>query len=99
MAGHHGWKEAWPSSFPARRGTRRFLERYFAEELDQRIGNIAAGALLSFFLEEVGPLVYNQAVGQVQQRLHDRVQELDIDFNEDEFQYWRRRSQPSRPRK
>ena len=75
------------------------IERYFAEELDQRIGNIAAGALLSFFLEEVGPLVYNQAVGQVQQRLHNRVQELDIEFNEDEFQYWRRRSQPSRPRK
>ena len=50
------------------------IERHFAEELDQRIGNIAAGALLTFFLEEVGPLVYNQAVGQVQQRLHDRVQ-------------------------
>lgn len=67
------------------------LERYFAEELDQRIGNIAAGALLNFFLEEVGPLAYNQAVGQVQERLQERIQELDIDFHEAGFQYWRRR--------
>jgi uncharacterized protein (DUF2164 family) len=66
------------------------IERYFAEELDQRIGNIAAGALLSFFLEEIGPLVYNQAVSQVQERLQERIQELDIEFNEEEFQYWHR---------
>ena len=45
------------------------IERYFSEELDQRIGNIGAGALLSFFLEEIGPLVYNQAVSEVQERL------------------------------
>lgn len=74
------------------------LERYFAEELDQRIGNIAAGALLTFFLEEVGPLVYNQAVAQVQERLQERVQELDIEFHEDPFQYRRRRQAASKKR-
>lgn len=77
------------------------IERYFQEELDQRIGNIAAGALLSFMLEEIGPAIYNQAVQQVQQRLLERVQELDIDCHEDEFQYWRRRQKqpPSPPTK
>ena len=67
------------------------IERYFSEELDQRIGNIGAGASREL-LEEIGPLVYNQAVGQVQERLLQRIQELDIEFNEDAFQYWRRRS-------
>lgn len=71
------------------------IERYFTEELDQRVGNIAASALLSFFLEEIGPLVYNQAVSQVQERLQERLQELDIEFNEEEFQYWRRRQGPA----
>lgn len=75
------------------------IERYFAEELDQRIGNIGAGALLSFFLEEIGPLVYNQAVAQVQERLQARVQELDIEFNEEEFQYWRRRQAAAKPKR
>lgn len=75
------------------------IERYFTEELDQRIGNIAAGALLSYFLEEIGPLVYNQAVRQVQERLQERIQELDIEFNEDEFQYWRRRQAAMLPKR
>jgi uncharacterized protein (DUF2164 family) len=67
------------------------IERWFSAELDQRIGNITAGALLGFFLEEIGPLVFNQAVRKVQDRLQERVQELDFEFNEDGFQYWRRR--------
>lgn len=67
------------------------IERYFEQELDQRIGNIAAGALLGFIVEEIGPLIYNRAVQQVQERLLERAQELDIEFHEDEFQYWRRR--------
>ena len=69
----------------------RSIERYFADELDQRIGNLAAGALLGFFLQEIGPLVYNQAVADVQERLQQRVQELDIEFHEDAFTYWRQR--------
>lgn len=67
------------------------IERYFERELDQRIGNITAGALLAFFVEEVGPVIYNQAVREVQERLQMRVQELDIEHHEDEFAYWRRR--------
>ncbi|MBR7559197.1 DUF2164 family protein, partial [Mycobacterium tuberculosis] len=35
------------------------IHRYFTEQLDERLGNIQAGALLSFFLEEIGPAVYN----------------------------------------
>lgn len=67
------------------------IERYFQENMEQRIGNIAAGALLSFFVEEVGPSIYNQAVAEVQERLHNRITELDIEVHEDEFQYWRQR--------
>lgn len=68
------------------------IERYFQENMEERIGNIAAGALLAFFLEEVGPLIYNQAVAKVQERLQTRILELDIEFREDELQYWRRRT-------
>jgi len=64
------------------------IERYFREHLDERIGNIAAGALLGFVLEEIGPTIYNQAVADVQERLSARVGELDIEVHEDEFAYW-----------
>ena len=66
------------------------IERYFRENMEERIGNIAAGGLLSYFLEELGPLVYNKAVADVQERLQMRVAELDIEIHEDEFQYWRK---------
>lgn len=74
------------------------IERYFAENMDEKIGNIAAGALLGFFLEEVGPLVYNQAVAEAQERLQMRVNELDIELHEDEFQYWNRKGAPRKGR-
>lgn len=66
------------------------IERYFRENMEEPIGNIAAGGLLSFFLEELGPLVYNKAVADVQERLQQRILELDIEVHEDEFQYWRK---------
>lgn len=66
------------------------LEKYLSENFEQRVGNIAAGALLNFFIEEVGPSIYNKAVADVQERLAARIQELDLEIHEDEFQYWRR---------
>jgi len=66
------------------------IERYFQENMEERIGNVAAGALLNFFLEEIGPSVYNRAVAEVQERLQVRLSEIDLEVHEDEFQYWRR---------
>ena len=66
------------------------LERYFQVNMDEKIGNIAAGALLSFFVEEIGPVIYNMAVAEVQERLQTRVMEIDLEVNEDAFQYWRK---------
>lgn len=64
------------------------IQRYFEENKEEKIGNIAAGALLDFLLEELGPIVYNKAVSDVQERLQSRVMEVDIEVHEDEFQYW-----------
>jgi len=72
------------------------IERYFAENMDERIGNIAASALLNFFLEEIGPLVYNQAVAEVQERLAQRVAEIDLEVHEDPFTYWQKQGKAKR---
>jgi uncharacterized protein (DUF2164 family) len=68
------------------------IERYFKDELDEKIGNIRAAALLNFFIEEIGPSIYNQAVADVQERLIGRVTEVDIECHEDEFGYWIKRA-------
>ena len=66
------------------------IERYFQENMEEKIGNIAAAGLLSFFLEEIGPSVYNKAVADAQERVQARVLDLDFEVHEDEFAYWRK---------
>lgn len=74
----------------------RSIERYFEANMEERIGNIAAGALLNFFIEEIGPVFYNRAVADVQERLQTRIAELDLEVHEDEFAYWRKYDQQTR---
>ncbi|HEX2012421.1 MAG TPA: DUF2164 domain-containing protein [Roseateles sp.] len=75
------------------------IQRYFDLNMEgEKIGNIAAGALLGFFLEEIGPSIYNQAVGEAQERLQQRVAELDIEVHADEFGYWRKIDAAARKR-
>lgn len=66
------------------------IERYFVENMDEKIGNIAASGLLGFFLEDIGPSIYNKAVADVQERLQSRIAEVDIEVHEDEFGYWQK---------
>lgn len=72
------------------------IERWCREHLDEPVGNVTAGGLLGFLLEEIGPSIYNQAVADVQERLQARIAELDIEIHEEEFQYWRRRDAKTR---
>lgn len=66
------------------------IERYFKENMDERIGNLQAAALLNFFIEEIGPSIYNRAITEAQERLQARVNELDIECHADEFRYWQK---------
>ena len=72
----------------ARKDAIESILRYFEQNMDEKIGNVAADGLLRYFLEELGPVVYNKAVVDVQERLQARVMEVDMDVHEDEFQYW-----------
>ncbi|QGZ61896.1 DUF2164 domain-containing protein [Paraburkholderia acidisoli] len=72
------------------------IQRYFDTNMDEPIGNIAAGALLGFFLEEIAPAVYNQAIVDAQDSLQARIVELDIDLHEEPFKYWRKYAEPRR---
>jgi uncharacterized protein (DUF2164 family) len=75
-------------SSEARQALIASIQRYFQENMEEEIGNISAGALLGFFLAELGPVVYNKAVADVQARLQARVMEVDLEVYEEESQYW-----------
>ena len=64
------------------------IQRYFSENMDEDIGSLEAGSLLSFFMKELGPVIYNKAVADAQARLQERIEELDVEVYEAEFPYW-----------
>ena len=74
------------------------LKRYFEENLDP-IGDLPAGLLLGFFLEEIGPVIYNQAISDAQTRLTQRVADLNGELYADEFQYWPRQDSKRKSRR
>ena len=64
------------------------LQRYFEENLSEPIGDLPASLLLNYFLEEIGPAIYNRAIADAQDRLQQRVSDLSGELYADEFQYW-----------
>ena len=64
------------------------IQRYFEENLGEPIGALPAGLLLNFFLEEIGPAIYNQAVADAQARLQLQLADLTGELFADPMQYW-----------
>ncbi len=64
------------------------LKRYSEENMPEPLGDLPAGLLLDFFLEEIGPAVYNRAVTDAQVRLQQRVLDLSGEVYAEEFPYW-----------
>ena len=75
---------------PVRAAAIASLRRYFEENMAEPIGDLPAGLLLNYFLEEVGPVIYNQAIADAQARMTQRVSDLSGELYADELQYWSR---------
>lgn len=67
------------------------IKRFFSEELEEDIGDIKAKRVMDYFIKEIAPGVYNQAVSDVQKYLTDRTAELSDVFYADEFNYWKKK--------
>lgn len=67
------------------------IRQFFAEGLEQDIGDLKAGLVLDFFTREIGPSVYNQAIADAQESLERAVSDLSGVRYEPEFDYWRSR--------
>ncbi len=67
---------------------RASIKKYVAEHLDQDIGDLKADMLLEFCLKEIGPTIYNRAIGDAQAYFQGRVADLEGVCYEPEFAYW-----------
>jgi uncharacterized protein (DUF2164 family) len=66
------------------------IQQYFERNMPEAIRELPAGLLLNFFVEEIGPAIYNKAIADAQAWLSMRVADLSGELYEDEFQYWPR---------
>jgi uncharacterized protein (DUF2164 family) len=64
------------------------IQRYFQENMPEPIGDMAAGLLLNYFVEEIGPAIYNQAIADAQARIQQRLSDLEGELYAPELQYW-----------
>jgi len=60
------------------------IQDYFDEKRDESLGNLEAGFLLDFFLEQIAPLVYNRAVRDAQSLMQDKLIDIDGELFEPE---------------
>jgi uncharacterized protein (DUF2164 family) len=65
------------------------IKRYFAENMEDEIGDLKAKLLLDYCLQEMGPSVYNQAIADVQAVMQEKVADLDGSLYEPELGYWK----------
>jgi uncharacterized protein (DUF2164 family) len=66
------------------------LKRYAEENFAEPLGDLPAGLLLDFMLEEIGPAIYNKAIEDAQSRMQLRVADISGELFADPFQYWPR---------
>ncbi|HEY5483734.1 MAG TPA: DUF2164 domain-containing protein [Propionibacteriaceae bacterium] len=67
------------------------IRRFFAEELDDDIGDLKAERVLEFFAKEIVPSVYNQALADAQAYFLEKATDLGNVRYEPEFDFWRKR--------
>ena len=55
----------------------RAIKRYFANDLDQDIGDLKAQLFAEFIYEEIAPIIYAQAIHDAQVHLQDKLLDME----------------------
>lgn len=53
------------------------IRRFFEKELDEPVGDLKADLILEFFVRELGPQIYNQAVEDAHAFIQDKLIDLE----------------------
>ena len=67
------------------------IKRFFAENMDDEIGDLKAARVLEFCVREIGPSIYNQAIADAQARSTEMAYTPLFRSYEAEFDYWKKR--------
>ena len=60
------------------------IRAHFRDRHDEEMGELKASLILDFFVEQLGPPVYNQAIRDAHDFLQDKLVDLEGEFYEPE---------------
>lgn len=55
----------------------RSVQTYFDEERSETIGELAAGQLVDFMIQELGPYLYNKAIADARASINEKMAQID----------------------
>lgn len=58
----------------------RLIQQFFEEERGEEIGDLAADNVFNFFMTQIGPYVYNQALSDCRTLVNQRMVSLEEDI-------------------
>ncbi|MDW5415603.1 MULTISPECIES: DUF2164 domain-containing protein [unclassified Iodobacter] len=67
------------------------IKHYFDKNMDEPIGNMQAGMLLDFFMQEIAPSVYNQAIADAQAYMQEKALDMPGSCFEPEMSFWNKK--------
>jgi uncharacterized protein (DUF2164 family) len=56
------------------------IQRYFYEERNEEIGNLAAENVLEFFKDQIGPYFYNEALKDARKVIEQKMSSIEEDL-------------------
>ena len=66
------------------------IQRFFNEYMDEEVGTLKSELLLDYFLREIGPVIYNQAITDAQAYFQEKTSDLEGTCYEPEFEFWKK---------
>lgn len=60
------------------------LTEFYTENFDAELSEYRAERLLDFFIKQLGPPIYNQAISDARAFMFEKLDDLDVEFYEPE---------------
>ena len=57
------------------------IQTFFQQERDENIGLIAAEEVLDFFIEQLGPVIYNKSLEETKRWFAAKMEDLEGDYH------------------
>jgi uncharacterized protein (DUF2164 family) len=60
------------------------LTEFYHKNFDEELSEFRGESLLNFFIKQLGPVIYNQAIADARTFMFEKLEDLDVEYYEPE---------------